>query len=308
MCIFAHKVIVIFDWNDIRFFLELSRKGRLTEVAKALKVDHTTVSRRVLALEEKLDAKLFEATPRGFVLTQAGERLLPQAEAMESASAAIQDTVGGENQTLTGTVRLGVPEGFGSQFLAMELAAFRQLHPKIELEFVANDRFVSLSKREADLSITLARPKSGRLISRKLTDYRLRLYASRDYLTTHPSIVSTEDLQDHNFISYIDELVPDPQLLYLSDIVTNPNVTLKSSSIVLQFQATLAGAGLSILHCFAADGYPDLVCLLPEEVEINRTYWLNTPEDIHDLARIKAVSQFLSDVVQRRRKKLLGEI
>lgn len=277
-------------------------------MAKALKVDHTTVSRRVLALEEKLDAKLFEATPRGFVLTQAGERLLPQAEAMESASAAIQDTVGGENQTLTGTVRLGVPEGFGSQFLAMELAAFRQLHPKIELEFVANDRFVSLSKREADLSITLARPKSGRLISRKLTDYRLRLYASRDYLTTHPSIVSTEDLQDHNFISYIDELVPDPQLLYLSDIVTNPNVTLKSSSIVLQFQATLAGAGLSILHCFAADGYPDLVCLLPEEVEINRTYWLNTPEDIHDLARIKAVSQFLSDVVQRRRKKLLGEI
>ncbi|MEX1036109.1 MAG: LysR family transcriptional regulator [Sneathiella sp.] len=308
MCIFAHKVIVIFDWNDIRFFLELSRKGRLTEVAKALKVDHTTVSRRVLALEEKLDAKLFEATPRGFVLTQAGERLLPQAEAMESASAAIQDTVGGENQTLTGTVRLGVPEGFGSQFLAMELTAFRQLHPKIELEFVANDRFVSLSKREADLSITLARPKSGRLISRKLTDYRLRLYASRDYLTTHPSIVSTEDLQDHNFISYIDELVPDPQLLYLSDIVTNPNVTLKSSSIVLQFQATLAGAGLSILHCFAADGYPDLVCLLPEEVEINRTYWLNTPEDIHDLARIKAVSQFLSDVVQHRRKKLLGEI
>tara|TARA_R110002111_G_scaffold98256_2_gene151585 strand:+ start:11336 stop:12169 length:834 start_codon:yes stop_codon:yes gene_type:complete len=276
-------------------------------VAKALKVDHTTVSRRVLALEEKLDAKLFEATPRGFVLTQAGERLLPQAEAMESASAAIQDTVGGENQTLTGTVRLGVPEGFGSQFLAMELATFRQLHPKIELEFVANDRFVSLSKREADLSITLARPKSGRLISRKLTNYRLRLYASRDYLSTHSPILSMNDLKDHDFISYIDELVPDPQLLYLTDIIANPNVTLKSSSIVLQFQATLAGAGLSILHCFVADDYPDLVCLLPEEVEINRTYWLNTPEDIHDLARIKAVSQFLSDVVRQRQKRLLGE-
>lgn len=276
-------------------------------MAKALKVDHTTVSRRVLALEEKLDAKLFEATPRGFVLTQAGERLLPQAEAMESASAAIQDTVGGENQTLTGTVRLGVPEGFGSQFLAMELATFRQLHPKIELEFVANDRFVSLSKREADLSITLARPKSGRLISRKLTNYRLRLYASRDYLATHSPILSMNDLKDHDFISYIDELVPDPQLLYLTDIIANPNVTLKSSSIVLQFQATLAGAGLSILHCFVADDYPDLVCLLPEEVEINRTYWLNTPEDIHDLARIKAVSQFLSDVVRQRQKRLLGE-
>ncbi|MCF8465891.1 MAG: LysR family transcriptional regulator [Sneathiella sp.] len=276
-------------------------------MAKALKVDHTTVSRRVLALEEKLDAKLFEATSRGFVLTEAGERLLPQAERMESASASIQDTVGGENQTLTGTVRLGVPEGFGSQFLAKELTAFQQLHPKIELEFVANDRFVSLSKREADLSITLARPKSGRLVSRKLTDYRLRLYASRDYLTTHPPIMTVDDLRDHNFISYIDELVPDPQLLYLSDIIGNPSVGLKSSSIVFQFQATLAGAGVSILHCFVADEYPELVCLLQEEIEVQRTFWLNTPEDIHDLARIKAVSQFLSNVIQRQRKKLLGE-
>ncbi|WP_373086140.1 LysR family transcriptional regulator [Sneathiella sp.] len=300
-------MIIIFDWNDIRFFLELSRKGRLTEVAKSLKVDHTTVSRRVLALEEKLDAKLFEATSRGFVLTQAGERLLPEAEVMESASAVIQDNVGGENQTLTGTVRLGVPEGFGSQFLAKELAVFQSLHPKIELEFVANDRFVSLSKREADLSITLARPQSGRLISRKLTDYRLRLYATRTYLQTHPPIMSVEDLRSHNFISYIDELVPDPQLLYLNDVIGNPSIGLKSSSIVFQFQATLAGAGISILHCFVADEYPELVCLLPDEIEIERTYWLNTPEDIHDLARIKAVSQFLSDVVGRQRKKLLGE-
>lgn len=300
-------MIIIFDWNDVRFFLELSRKGRLTEVAKALKVDHTTVSRRVLALEEKLDAKLFEATSRGFVLTEAGERLLPQAEQMESASATIQDMVGGENQTLTGTVRLGVPEGFGSQFLSGELPAFQKLHPKIELEFVANDRFVSLSKREADLSITLGRPKSGRLISRKLTDYRLRLYATRDYLKQHKPIRRREDLRHHNFISYIEELVPDPQLLYLSDVIGNPNVNLKSSSIVFQFQATLAGAGVSILHCFATDEYPELVPLLPEEISIDRSYWLNTPEDIHDLARIKAVSDFLSAVVQRRRNKLMGE-
>jgi len=276
-------------------------------VAKALKVDHTTVSRRVLALEEKLDAKLFEATSRGFVLTQAGERLLPQAEAMESATAAIQEAVGGENQTLTGSVRLGVPEGFGSQFLANELSKFRELHPEIELEFVANDRFVSLSKREADLSITLARPQSGRLISRKLTDYRLRLYATKDYLKTHPPIKTIDDLRHHSFISYIDELVPDPQLLYLHDIIGSPKVALKSSSIVFQFQATLAGAGISILHCFVADEYPELVLLLPKEVEVERSYWLNTPEDIHDLARIKAVSQFLSDVVKRQRKKLMGE-
>ena len=299
-------MIVIFDWNDIRFFLELSRKGRLTEVAKALKVDHTTVSRRVLALEEKLDARLFESTSRGFVLTEAGERLLPLAEQMESASATIQDMVGGENQALTGTIRLGVPEGFGSQFLVHELPAFQRQHLDLELEFLANDRFVSLSKREADLSITLGRPKSGRLVSRKLTDYRLRLYATRDYLARTPPIRQREDLRHHNFISYIDELVPDPQLLYLSDIVSNPTVNLKSSSIIFQFQATLAGAGIGILHCFAAEEYPELVAILPDEISIEKSYWLNTPTDIHDLARVKAVSDFLSEVVIRRRNKLLG--
>ncbi len=296
----------MFDWNDIRFFLELSRKGRLTEVAKSLKVDHTTVSRRIAALEKELDAKLFESTIRGYVLTQAGERLLPQAEAMEGASATIQDHVGGENRNLTGVVRLGVPEGFGSQFLSRDMPLFQSLHPGIELEFVANDRFVSLSKREADLSITLARPRSGRLISKKLTDYTLRLYASKSYLENHPPITSMEDLKEHNFISYIDELVPDPQMLYLGEFVTNPNVTLKSSSIVFQFQATLAGAGLSIMHCFMADEFDDLVCVLPDEIEVHRNFWLNTPEDIHDLARIKAVSHFLTELVERRRKSLLG--
>ncbi|MEP3246978.1 MAG: LysR family transcriptional regulator [Sneathiella sp.] len=296
----------MFDWNDVRFFLELSRKGRLTEVAKSLKVDHTTVSRRVLSLEKQLDAKLFESTTRGYVLTQAGERLLPQAEAMESASATIQDHVGGENRNLTGIVRLGVPEGFGSQFLSRDMPAFQEQHPEIELEFVANDRFVSLSKREADLSITLERPRSGRLISKKLTDYTLRLYASKSYLAKHPPIRSVDDLKDHNFISYIEELVPDPQMLYLTEFISSPNVTLKSSSIVFQFQATLSGAGISIMHCFVADEHSELVCLLPDEIEVKRTFWLNTPEDIHDLARIKAVTQFLTELVERQQRKLIG--
>jgi len=296
----------MFDWNDIRFFLELSRKGRLTEVAKALKVDHTTVSRRISTLEQQLDAKLFESTTRGYVLTQAGEQLLTQAESMESASATILDNIGGANRNLTGVVRLGVPEGFGSQFLSQDMPLFQELHPEIELEFVANDRFVSLSKREADLSITLERPRSGRLVSKKLTDYTLRLYASRSYLKKNTPIHCMNDLKDHNFISYIDELVPDPQMLYLSEFVSNPNVTLKSSSIVFQFQATLAGAGVSIMHCFVADEHPELICILPEEIEVKRTFWLNTPEDIHDLARIKAVSQFLGSRVESRKKSLLG--
>ena len=163
-------------------------------------------------------------------------------------------------------------------------------------------------RKHIGLISLLSGPRSGRLISKKLTDYNLRPYASKSYLKHHPPIRSMADLKDHNFVSYIDELVPDPQMLYLSEFVSNPNVTLKSSSIVFQFQASLAGAGLNIMHCFVADQQPDLVCVLRDEIEVNRTYWLNTPEEIHDLARIKAVSQFLSDRVEARKKELLGQL
>ncbi len=150
----------MFDWNDLTFFLQMSRFGRLSDAAQRLKVDQTTVSRRIAALETSLGTRLFEKSPRGHVLTDAGRRLLEQAEKIEALSISTYQDLSGKDAELTGAVRLATPEAFGTQFLVPHLPEFHALHPRIELELVSETRRTSLSKREADLAVTLGRRKS----------------------------------------------------------------------------------------------------------------------------------------------------
>ena len=191
----------MYDWNDLRYFLELSRQGKLVRAAARLHVDHTTVSRRITALEKQLDVRLFDKSPHGYQLTDAGLRLLPLAEQIETSSNQLYQEIAGKDARLGGTVRVATPEALGSQVIARHVAGFRHEHPDIEIELVAETRRMSLSKREADIAISFSRPESGRLIAWKLCDYRLRLYASRDYLASHPRIRSVEDLSEHGFVS-----------------------------------------------------------------------------------------------------------
>jgi DNA-binding transcriptional LysR family regulator len=155
-----------FDWDDLRFFLAVARAGRLTAAARQLEADHTTVSRRISALEGALRAKLFERKPQGYSLTEQGERLLGLAEGMETQALAVASQVGGADLALSGTVRIGAPDGIGTYFLAPELGALAERHPDLTLQLVALPRTFSLSKREADIAITLEQPTEGRLVSR----------------------------------------------------------------------------------------------------------------------------------------------
>lgn len=178
----------MYDWNDLRYFLELSRQGKLVRAAARLHVDHTTVSRRITALEKQLDVRLFDKSPSGYQLTDAGLRLLPLAEQIETRSHRLYQEIAGKDARLGGTVRVAAPEALGTQVIAREVTGFRREHPDIEIELVAETRRMSLSKREADIAISFSRPERGRLVAWKLCDYRLRLYGSRDYLAAQPRI------------------------------------------------------------------------------------------------------------------------
>lgn len=195
------------DWDNLRYFLELSRTRKLTAAARRLGVDHTTVSRRVQALEKSLGAQLFLRGTTGYSLTEAGRALLPQAEAMESAFSAIEEARTEQNDNLSGHVRIGVTEGYGSVMLAPQLAEFTRRYPNLGIDLLAVPRMVQLSRREADIVITLERPERGPFIITRLTDYVLKLYASASYLEQHPPIRHRDDLRDHAFVSYIDDLL-----------------------------------------------------------------------------------------------------
>ncbi len=297
----------MYNWNDLRYFLELSRQGKLVRAASRLYVDHTTVSRRITALEKQLDVRLFDKSPRGYQLTDAGLRLLPMAEEIEAHSNRLYQDIAGKDTRLSGTVRVSAPEALGSQVIAPRIVRFRRFHPDIEIELVAETRRMSLSKREADIAINLARPESGRLISWKLVDYRLKLYGERGYIATHTPISSIDDLSQHVFVSYIDDLIEMPELRFFEPTIKNAHIVFRSTNVSAQFNAILNGTGLGLVHCFMAQNQPELQLLLPEEICVDRSYWLVVHEDLRHVARVDAVCGFLTQVLRESRNLMMGE-
>jgi DNA-binding transcriptional LysR family regulator len=284
-----------FDWNDLQSFLAMARTGRLTVAARRLGVDHSTLSRRIGALEEAMKVRLFERRPVGFVLTPEGEALLGDAEEIESLTVRMGARLRAETAHLTGSVRIGTPEGFGTYFLAPQLAKLCNKHPALNIELVANPRSFSMSKREADIAVSMARPSQGRVYARKLVDYGLGIYASQSYLDAHPPVTSKEHLLEHNWIGYVEDLMWTAELDYLPMVNRNIQPRLHISNVISQLTAIVGGAGLGVLPHFMTRDYPTLICVLPNEVHLTRAYWLITHPDTHDLARIKACASFLTE-------------
>ncbi len=255
-----------------------------------------------------MNARLFDKSPSGYKLTDAGLRLLPLAERMEAQSNQLYQEISGKDARLSGTVRLAAPEGLSAHIIAHNIGKFREIHPDIELELMAESRRTSLSKREADIAITLARPDSGRVIAWKLCDYRLRLYGAARYLRAHPKITKMDDLNEHDFISYIDDLIQLPELRFLDQIIKAPHVVFRSTNVMAQYNAALDGIGLSIVHCFMADQDSRLIPVLPEEIYIDREYWLVVHEDLRHVARVDAVCHFLTRLLKDQNKNMMGHI
>ncbi|WP_144097794.1 LysR family transcriptional regulator [Croceicoccus sediminis] len=295
------------NWNDLQDFLAIARAGKLASAAEASGVDATTMGRRLRRLERSLGQRLFEQTREGQVLTEAGEALLVRAEAMERAASGIGEPAAGHGESVTGTLRLALPEGFASSFLPWHLEEFAQAHPRLTVDLAVTPGLLSPTKREADVAIVLSRPRSGPLIAGKLMDYALRLYASREYLARHGTPSKPSDLsRGHRLVGYVPDLLHMPELRHLDRLHPGLEPTLRSSSINAQHNLVVAGAGLGVLHCFAADRHDELVPVFPEE-RITRTYWLVTHRDTHQLERVQVFRNWLLRLVKRERAALLPE-
>lgn len=283
-----------FDWNLVRSFLAITRTGSMTAASKRLKIDYSTLSRRIAALETSLGAQLFDRRTSGSSLTEAGERLLEMAEQMDQLAVSAAQSIGDAKLEATGAVRIGTPDGFGTKFLAPRLGELCSRHPDLSVELVAMPREFSLSRREADIAVSLTQPSEGRLHSRKLTEYELGLYASQDYLATNPAIKSTADVSAHRFISYIDDLIYSPELEYAHFVSPDLRPAIKSSNLIAQLNSTIAGAGLCVLPCFIANSEPHLVRVLPD-FRLIRTFWLLLHSDLRNIARVRVTADFIAE-------------
>ena len=294
------------DWDDLRLFLSLARARRLGAAAKLSGQNATTVARRIRRLEARLQTTLFENSVSGYVLTEEGLTLLARVETIETEALAIGNAVGRDDRDLSGPIRVSVSEGFGSRVLAQRIASFTQRYPNVTVDLIASTGFLNPSRREADLAIMLSRPKSGPLVVRKLTDYRLGLYSGGSNLERQAEISTLEDLVDSPLIGYVPDLVYAPELNYLEEVDPRLRATIRSSSIIAQSELVLAGAGFGVLPCFIGDALPGLQRLLPSSVAVSRTFWLVVHRDVRRIARIERFIQWLDDTVAATRPLLLG--
>ena len=203
------------DWDHARFFLAVARSGQFLAGARLLRVDHATVARRIGALEADLGARLFDRRTTGCTLTAAGERFLTAAERIEAEMLRARAELSVTEVGVTGTVRVGAPDGFGTLFLCARLGQLTERHPGLTVQLVPLPRTFSLSKREADIAITIDRPDAGRLAVRKLVDYTLRFYAAKSYLARHGAPASLDALRDHTFVTYVQDLIFSPALNFM---------------------------------------------------------------------------------------------
>ena len=294
------------DWDRARIFLAVARTGQILGAAKRLGLNHATVSRQLSALEDEVKAKLVERRMGGCVLTPAGETMLATAERVESEFLKVETGLSGSAGAISGTVRVGAPDGLGNYFLSRSLSGLAALHPDLVIQLVPLPRSFSLSRREADIVITLDRPTQGNLMIQKLTDYSLGLYASKEYIAANKAIRREDDLADHLFITQVEDLVYSPSLDYGRALAQRMPRHFECGSVVGQMEAVRAGHGVGILHDYAARQFPELKRLLPK-IGFTRTYWLISHPDTHDAHRVAEVRRHIAESVRQARGSFIAK-
>ena len=293
--------------DNLRYFLEVARAGRLSDASRVLEVDHTTVGRRITALERSVGERLFDRAPSGWRLTEAGKRMMPRAEAVESAVMAAYDVQGATPDVLTGSIRITATDGFGAFIIAPHLVELKDAHPRLTVELVTATVHNAVSERHFDVAVTLERPTSRAVRSEVLCHYHLGLYATAEYLDSHPPIAKVADLRAHTLIWYVNALMDVEPLRILEELPHVQNVDAQISNITGHWLAARSGLGVAPLPAYIANGDERLVRVLPDAFSVRRLYWLVVPRELERLERVRTVCAFLRDTVEAHPDLSLGK-
>ncbi|MBN3780558.1 LysR family transcriptional regulator [Burkholderia sp. Ac-20345] len=286
------------NWDDYRYFLAVAQTGTLSAAAERLGTEHTTVSRRIRALETVLNSRLFHKSTTGYVLTPEGARVLEVVQGIERAFHASRAIAAADTDGVEGIVRIGAPDGFGSIFLAPRVHELTALHPRLEIEILAAPRIFSLWKQEADIAVSLSGAQHLRVASRRLTDYRMFVYGASTYLDRAEPINAIQDFRKHPFIGYVEEGLFAPELNYLHVMDADIQPRIRSSALLPQVFATAAGHGLGVLPAYVAESLPNLVAVLPAEFSLTRSFHMHVHDDHRKAAHIRVVANFIAKAVQ----------
>lgn len=290
--------------DDLRVLLAVARAGKLVSAAAALSLDHTTVRRRLDRLERDLGARLLDRGADGWELTEIGRQVAAEAAGLDGVVEQVLRVASGRSDALRGSVRVVAPEGFGVAFATPALARVVAAHPGVSTELVTSTRPLSLRGAGYDIAVTVGAAATSRLLAEPLAEYAIRLYASRAYLENHPVIRTPDDLREHALVYYVDALLSVREL-DLTPLLGGMRVSFGSTNVAAQLEATRRGAGIGLLHAFAAHGDPDLVPVLPSEVEFRLQFSLSMRPESRGSTAVETVREALLAEVAARAGELI---
>lgn len=277
------------DWDDLRFFLAVDRKGSVAGAARALGTNHSTVLRRLSSLEKNLGVRLFERLRTGYTMTSAGEQLIARLQGVNEQIEGAQRQLAGLDTRPAGSIRVTSTDTLAHGLLMPHLAAFRAAHPAIQLQLVVNNTFLSLTRREADVAIRPSNRPPENLIGRKVGSIQTALYASRDYWRTHGNRKPTQ----WDWVVADESLGHLEQARWAAQRVPPERIAVSVDSLLGMRDAIRAGLGVGMLLTMLADGDPQLVQIEKPDPRLDTSIWILTHGDLKQVPRIQLFTKFM---------------
>jgi len=297
----------MFEWSDLRYFLAVAQQGSTLAAARALKTSQSTVQRRLVELERRLGRALVKRHATGYRLTAFGEQMLPFAERVEHAIQAF------EQQKLTiergniGVIRLTCPEPIMYHITQANLLdRFHARYPGLRVEFVMSDKYLDISKGDADVALRSGDTDDAVLVGKKVADSIWAVYASRTYIDRHGKPASVADLRQHSIVGFDAPMAKHRAASWLAEIAPDANIVVRVTSILGLVSAAKSGAGVAPLPTALGDVEAELVQVIPPVAELQRSWRLLTHPDLRHTPRIAAFFAFINDEREALRPILTG--
>ena len=281
----------MFDWNDLKYFLAVARHGSTIAAGKALRSNQSTVQRRIVELEKRLGRKLVTRTASGYRLTEFGKELQPYAERIEAMVTDFERHVADTGRDRSGIIRVTCPEPIVQRMTPL-IERFHARYPKLHVEFVMSDRYLDLSKGEADVAFRSG-DTDDELVGRKIADSLWAIYASRSYVKRHGKPARVEDMSQHPLVGFDESMSKHRVSQWLKGVASNAKIVARNNSVLGMMYAVKSGVGIGALPTAIADSEPDLVIVLGPIPELARSWRLLAHPDLRRTPRIAAFFDFV---------------
>jgi DNA-binding transcriptional LysR family regulator len=296
MCIYAHlrerlhvDLKRLPSPDDLLILLTVARLGRFNAVAETLGTTHTTISRRILALDKQLGGRTLERSPHGWELTELGSQAVTAAEAIEKTLGSLTGLISKDNDSLSGLVRISTSDGFGAEFVTPALVRLQQDHPLLNVEMLSATRKVRQNRSGVDLEVVVGRTDVSNAQTIFLTNYFLRLYASPQYVRARGLPAALDDVREHGFVSYVESALQVAELGHRSSQLPSPKSSFQATSVFAQVEAVRCGAGIGLLPNFMVADDPEFVPVLRDLFHRQLPIWaVARPESLRS-ASVRAV-------------------